>query len=161
MTEQATKMYYGTIDLGKSLKWAIFQGSTQPTDYNQAIYEDVFFGATSTNPPAINITPGTFSAINRGDSSLVQLFFNENAIVVIPASLDLTGLDIRFVVEDANRTDVLSIPNGSITRTSTSFSVLIPDTVTNTLQDLVWALRMTADDKLLLKGAISISYAAD
>jgi hypothetical protein len=95
------------------------------------------------------------------DAPAIQLYYNENAIVSIPSNIDLTSLDIRFVAEDINRTNVLAIANGAITRTSTSFSVLIPNTVTNTIQDLIWSLRMTADDKLLLKGTISISYAAN
>lgn len=154
MTEDS-KMYYATIDLSKSYHWAVFQGATQPTSYDAALYEDTFYSAT-----AVNITPGSSTAINRGDVSNVKLFFNENALVVIPSSIDLTALNIKFVLEDSTKTNLLNVANGSIARTSTSFSVLIPNTVTNTLQDLIWSLRTTADDKVLLRGTMSVEYAS-
>lgn len=158
MTEATTKMYYCTVDTSKGFHWAVFEGASQPASYDLALYDDLLGASVA---PTVNITPGSISTLHRGDSSNVQLYYNENALVVIPTDLDLTALDIRFVVEDSSKATVLEIPNASIGRTTTTFTVLIPNTVTDTLQDLIWALRMTADDKLLLKGTISIAYAAD
>ena len=155
LMSENSKMYYATIDLSKSFHWAVFQGATQPTDYDLALYEDTFYTAT-----AVNITPGSSTAINRGDTSNIRLFFNENTLVVIPSSIDLTALNIKFVLEDSTKANLISLANGSITRTSTTFSVLIPNTVTNTLQDLIWSLRTTADDKVLLRGTMSVEYAS-
>lgn len=159
MTE-SNKLYTGTIDLSKSQQWAIFQGSGQPADFDAALYEDQFFvGADGIGVP-VNITPGSFSAIHRGDSSYVRLFYNENANVTIPISLDITAMDVRFVVEDATQANVYTLANAAIARTATSFTVLITTTVTAQLRNYIWSLRSTSDDKVLVKGSIAIDYAA-
>ena len=157
---ESSKLYTGTIDLSKSLQWAVFQGSGQPADFDAALYEDQFFvGADGVGVP-VNITPGSISSIHRGDSSNVRLFFNENANVVIPLSIDITALDVRFVVEDDTQANVYTRTNAQIARTSTSFTVLISTTVTGTLTSYIWSLRTVADEKILVRGSISVEYAA-
>lgn len=155
------KLYTGTIDLSKSQQWAIFQGSGQPADFDEALYEDQFFvGADGIGVP-VNITPGSISAIHRGDASNIRLFFNENANVVIPTTIDTTALTVRFVVEDEAQTNVLTIADASIARTDTSFTVLIPTSITSELKSYIWSLRVLADDKVLVRGSMSVEYAAD
>lgn len=157
----SNKLYTATIDLAKSLQWAIFQGSSQPADFDAALYEDQFFvGADGIGVP-VNITPGSISSIHRGDNSYVRLFYNENANVVIPITIDITSLDVRFVLEDETQTNIYERTNGQINRTTTSFTVLIPNTVTNNLKSYIWSLRTTADDKVLVKGSMQVEYAAD
>ena len=157
MTENS-KMYSCSIDLGLSSNWAVFSGATQPTSYDAALYQDDFSSNGALTSIPVNITPGSISAIHRGDGSNVRLFINENANVVIPTSLDVSAYNLVFRVEDTDRANVLSIPNGSIARTSTSFTVLIPSTVTNQLRDLIWSLRSTTDDKVLVHGTMSVDY---
>lgn len=158
---ESSKRYIATIDLSKSQQWAIFQGSGQPADFDAALYEDQFFvGADGIGVP-VNITPGSISAIHRGDASYVRLFFNENANVVIPTSIDITDLIVRFVVEDETQTNVLTIADASIARTDTSFTVLIPTSITSELKSYIWSLRVLADDKVLVRGSMAVEYAAD
>jgi hypothetical protein len=160
MTE-VSKLYTATIDLAKSVTWAIFQGSGQPADFDAALYQDTFFADGALNGIAVNIVPGSISSIHRGDSSFVRLFYNENANVVIPTDIDVSALNIRFVLEDETQANVLSIANGSIARTSTSFTVLIPNSITSQLKSFIWSLRTTTDDKVLVRGAMQVEYAAD
>lgn len=160
MTE-SNKLYTATIDLTKSTKWAIFQGSGQPTDFDAALYEDQFFVGSDGIGVPVNVTPGSISSIHRGDNSYVRLFYNENANVVIPITIDITLLDVRFVIEDETQTNIYERTNSQIARTTTSFTVLIPDTVTSALKSYIWSLRETATSKLLVKGSMQVEYAAD
>ena len=156
LTTATDKVYEATVDLNKSDVWAMFVGATQPVDYDAAIYTQVFFGSSSA--PVFNITPGTFSSLNRNENSVVVLYFNENSPVVIPIDIDITAIDVRFVVENSAKVDVLTIANASITKSTTAFTVTIPTTITSTITNYIWSLRATATDKVLVQGTIQVRY---
>lgn len=162
MTE-TSKLYEGTIDLSKSSTWAVFLGASTPTDYNAALFQDTFTTAANiAGTVAVNITPASFSNLNRGTKSQIVLYYKETKTVVIPVFADYTAIPIRFVVEDANKTNVYTKADIDLVKTATTVSVLIDTTVTDhaTYKRFTWSIRRASNEEVLVYGTLDVDYAA-
>ena len=104
-----------------------------------------------------------FVTVDRVTNGTITMYKNESTSVTVPLAEDTTSKTLRFTVEDVYGTDVLTIANASITRTSTSFTVTIPATVTDELANHTWALRDITGgiNRLVRKGVLTVQAAAD
>jgi hypothetical protein len=111
--------------------------------------------------PVVNVLPFTGSTPDRTAGTTITCFFKE--AVPVTVSLDdatLDNLTLEFQVENAERTDTLTIANGSITRNGSSFTVTITTAVTNNVGNYTWSLRDTSNDEVLGYGLLVVKYAA-
>ena len=158
MTE-TDQLYSATVDLAKSTDWAVFEGASIPASYDEALFQDNLDASSNNNGMiAVNITPGTISQQNRGNKSLIKLYYKEATTVVVPTSVNLVGQVVRFIVENKDKSQVLLVPNGSISVTETSFSVPIGTEVTDNIKTYIWSLRQETTNKVLVEGTIQVDY---
>lgn len=108
------------------------------------------------------ITSGNISVLqDRVSGDTITMQYLENTSVTVPLNEDTTALTLQFVVSRPDGTDVLSIANGSIARTSTDFTVTINTAVTATLGQYSWCLRdITTGDRAVGKGVLTVQAAA-
>lgn len=155
----ATGMYKSQIDKSISDAWVKFSGATLPTGFDQAWdFKDDFSSS-------INLTPSSVAeVINRTSSGgIIEAAQNENSSFLVPLTgdVDLTAMTLRFVVEDSKRADKLVIENGSITRTTNTFTVTIGTGVTAVRGTYDWSLwDITSGETLVAKGSVVVTRAA-
>jgi hypothetical protein len=112
-----------------------------------------------------NILPIQSYMRKRIESETISLFYNESTDVFITLEdengpIDVTGKTLEFVIETKNKTNLVVIPNGSITKSSTGVSVRISTEVTANVGTYLWALRdLTGGDTVLSHGFAEVSYA--
>jgi hypothetical protein len=110
---------------------------------------------------AINVYPISGSTPERVSGTTITVYKDEEIDVTVSTSANLTASTLQFVVEDAELNDVLVIENGDIARTSSSFTVGIPDTLTDELAQYGWTLRdITSGNQVINRGVLSVEYAA-
>ena len=110
----------------------------------------------------VNVLPLTGTLSTRTDDNTITTKYDEATTVTMTlTSGSLTGLTLSFVVTNAAKAVVLTIADGSITRTATSWTLKIPRTFNQTLASYTWALRdVTASDNVELQGGVlSCEYA--
>ena len=108
------------------------------------------------------ITAGNISVLqDRVNDNTITMQFNENTSATVNLDEDTTSATLQFVVARPDGTDVLTIANGSITRTSTSFTVTITTAVTATIGQYLWSLRdITSGNRVITKGVLTVQNAA-
>ena len=108
------------------------------------------------------ITSGNISVLqDRVNDNTITMQYNENTSATVNLDEDTTSATLQFVVARPDGTDVLTIANGSITRTSTSFTVTITTAVTATIGQYLWSLRdITGGNRVITKGVLSVQNAA-
>jgi hypothetical protein len=109
------------------------------------------------------ITSGSISVIeDRVNNDTITMQYNESTTATVNLDENTTSATLQFVVSRPDGTDILTIPNGSITRTSTSFTVTITTAVTATLGQYLWSLRdiTGASNRVITKGVLTVQNAA-
>ena len=112
-----------------------------------------------------NILPIQSYMRKRIESETISLFYNESTDIFITLEdengpIDVTGKTLEFVIETKNKTNLIVISNGNITKSSTGVSVRISTEVTANVGTYLWALRdLTGGDTVLSHGFAEVSYA--
>lgn len=112
--------------------------------------------------------PFSGAVADRVEGTKLQAFYKENtpiAIAVTDSSgnaVTVTGLTLRVAIEDKKGTDVLTISDGSITKSGSTVTFTVTTAVTNQPGTYNWALRdITSGNKVLLQGVLDVVYAAE
>ena len=121
-------------------------------------------GGGSSNP--VIVYPVISNSPQRTNETTLKAYINETSpfnIAPVDASgnaVDTTGMVLEVIIEDRATTDIETIPNGSITKTATSYSF---STVTSnlTLGQKQWSCRDTSNGDLVIStGNYVVSYSA-
>jgi hypothetical protein len=99
---------------------------------------------------------------DRVNESTITMQYNESTTATVNLDENTTSATLQFVVSRPDGTDILTIANGSITRTSTSFTVTITTAVTATLGQYLWSLRdiTGGTNRVVTKGVLTVQNAA-
>jgi hypothetical protein len=109
------------------------------------------------------ITSSGISVVeDRVNLSTITMQYNESTTATVNLDENTTSATLVFVVSRPDGTDILTIANGSITRTSTSFTVTITTAVTATLGQYLWSLRdiTGGTNRVVTKGVMTVQNAA-
>ena len=133
---------------------------TTPTDPTAGILDTIrdSIGGSST----INVYPVSASTPERVAGTTITYYRNEIRTVSVVTGFTLTSLTLVFVIEDAEGTDLLSIPNSSISRSDKTFTVSIGTAVTATISNYRWALRdiTGGSNSVIARGVLTVQEAA-
>jgi len=110
----------------------------------------------------INVYPVSASTPERVAGTTITYYRNEIRSVSVVTDFTLTNLTLSFTVEDAEGTDLLTIPNGSITRSNQTFTVSIGTAATSSTGNKRWALRdiTGGTNSVIARGVFSVQEAA-
>jgi len=99
---------------------------------------------------------------DRVNESTITMQYNESTTATVNLDENTTSATLQFVVSRPDGTDILTIANGSITRTSTSFTITITTAVTATLGQYLWSLRDITGgaNRVVTKGVLTVQNAA-
>ena len=99
---------------------------------------------------------------DRVNNDTITMQYNESTTATVNLDENTTSATLQFVVSRPDGTDILTIANGSITRTSTSFTVTITTAVTATLGQYSWSLRdiTGGTNRVITKGVLTVQNAA-
>lgn len=118
-------------------------------------------GPSGQGGSTINVYPVSASTPERVAGTTLTFYKNENRSVSVVTDFTLTSLTLQFVVEDAEGNDILTIADGSISRSSQTFTVTIGTSVTGTITNYKWSLRdITSGNSVLARGVLSVQDAA-
>ena len=109
------------------------------------------------------ITSSSISVLpDRVNNDTITMQFNESTTATVNLDEDTTSATLQFVVARPDGTDVLTIANGSITRTSSDFTVTITTAVTATIGQYLWSLRNLTGggNRVVTKGVLTVQNAA-
>lgn len=109
------------------------------------------------------ITSGNISVLqDRVNDNTITMQYNENTSATVNLDEDTTSATLQFVAARPDGTDVLTIANASITRTSTNFTVTITTAVTATIGQYLWSLRdlTGGGNRVVTKGVLTVQNAA-
>lgn len=110
----------------------------------------------------INVYPVSASTPERVAGTTITFYRNESRTVSVVTDFTLTALTLVFVIEDSEGNDLLTIADGSITRSDKTFTVSIGTTVTATISNYRWALRdiTSGTNSVIARGVFSVQEAA-
>jgi hypothetical protein len=110
----------------------------------------------------INVYPVSASTPERVAGTTITYYRNENRSVSVVTDFTLTALTLQFVIEDSEGADLLTIPDGSISRSDKTFTVSIGTAVTATISNYRWALRdiTGGSNSVIARGVFSVQEAA-
>jgi len=77
------------------------------------------------------------------------------------AAVNCSALTLEVIIEQLDRTDVVTVANASITKTTTTVSFAVSSTYHTTEANYRWALRNTSTGGVIMFGPYVIQYAAD
>jgi hypothetical protein len=120
--------------------------------------------ASITSSLAITVLPLTGTTPDRTQGTTISVFVGEvTPISMLVEGATLTGKTLQFVVEDKRRTDITVIEDGDISRTTNTFTVTVPSSVTERGASHIWSLRdiSGSGNTVLLQGVFEVNYAAD
>jgi hypothetical protein len=117
---------------------------------------------TITGNQTINVYPVSASTPERVAGTTITYYRNEIRSVSVVTDFTLTNLTLSFTIEDAEGTDLLTIANGSITRSNQTFTVSIGTSVTASAGNKRWALRdiTGGTNSVIARGVFSVQEAA-
>ena len=110
----------------------------------------------------INVYPVSASTPERVAGTTITFYRNESRTVSVVTDFTLTALTLVFVIEDSEGNDLLTIADGSISRSDKTFTVPIGTTVTATISNYRWALRdiTGGTNSVIARGVFSVQEAA-
>lgn len=110
----------------------------------------------------INVYPVSASTPERVAGTTLTFYRDENRSVSVVTDFVLDSLELEFVVEDSEGTDIQVIADGSIARSDKTFTVTIGTTVTATISNYRWALRDVtgSGNSVIARGVLSVQEAA-
>ena len=77
------------------------------------------------------------------------------------AAVNCSALTLEVIIEQLDRTDVVTIANASITKTTTTVAFAVANTYHTTEANYRWALRRTDTGVVIMHGPYVVQYAAD
>ena len=107
------------------------------------------------------------TVVTRQATTTLEAFVGEtytHTITTVDAdgnAVDCSGMTLEVVIEKLDRTDVVTIANASITKTTTTVSFAVANTYHTTEANYRWALRRTDTGVVIMHGAYIVNYAAD
>jgi hypothetical protein len=133
---------------------------TTPTDPTSGILDTIRDSITGNQ--TINVYPVSASTPERVAGTTITYYRNEIRSVSVVTDFTLTNLTLSLTIEDAEGTDLLTIPNGSITRSNQTFTVSIGTSVTSSVGNKRWALRdiTGGTNSVIARGVFSVQEAA-
>lgn len=132
---------------------------TTPTDPTTGILDTI---RDSVGAIGINVYPVSASTPERVAGTTITYYRNEIRSVSVVTDFTLTNLTLTFTVEDSEGTDLLTIANGSISRSGQTFTVSIGTAVTATISNYRWALRDITGgaNSVIARGVLTVQEAA-
>jgi hypothetical protein len=132
---------------------------TTPTDPTTGILDTI---RDSVGSIGINVYPVSASTPERVAGTTITYYRNEIRSVSVVTDFTLTSLTLTFTVEDSEGTDLLTIANGSISRSNQTFTVSIGTAVTATISNYRWALRdiTGGSNSVIARGVLTVQEAA-
>ena len=118
----------------------------------------------------VNVLPYTGAVPDRVEGTTIKVFYNELTNVSVGvtdatgAAVTLDAKTLRFCVEDRYGADVLTLNDGDITRSGSTFTVQIPQSLTDTVgANYRWSLRdLTSSlNTVLIHGQMIVAEAAE
>jgi hypothetical protein len=133
---------------------------TTPTDPSSGILDAIRDSLPGTQ--TINVYPVSASTPERVSGTTITYYRNEIRSVSVVTDFTLTNLTLSLTIEDAEGTDLLTIPNGSISRSNQTFTVSIGTVVTSSVGNKRWALRdiTGGTNSVIARGVFSVQEAA-
>jgi len=133
---------------------------TTPTDPTTGILDTIRDSLPGNQ--TINVYPVSASTPERVAGTTITYYRNEIRSVSVVTDFTLTNLTLSFTIEDAEGTDLLTIANGSITRSNQTFTVSIGTDVTASVGNKRWALRdiTGGTNSVIARGVFSVQEAA-
>ena len=77
------------------------------------------------------------------------------------AAVNCSALTLEVIIEQLDRTDVVTIANASITKTTTTVAFAVSSTYHTAEANYRWALRNTSTGGVIMFGPYVVQYAAD
>ena len=110
----------------------------------------------------INVYPVSASTPERVAGTTITYYRNEIRSVSVVTDFTLTSLTLSFTIEDSEGTDLLTIADGSISRSDQTFTVSIGTAVTATISNYRWALRdlTGGTNSVIARGVLAVQEAA-
>jgi hypothetical protein len=132
---------------------------TTPTDPTSGILDEI---RDSVGAIGINVYPVSASTPERVAGTTITYYRNEIRSVSVVTDFTLTNLTLSLTIEDAEGTDLLTIPNASISRSGQTFTVSIGTSVTSSVGNKRWALRdiTGGTNSVIARGVFSVQEAA-
>jgi hypothetical protein len=133
---------------------------TTPTDPSSGILDTIRDSITGNQ--TINVYPVSASTPERVAGTTITYYRNEIRSVSVVTDFTLTSLTLSLTIEDAEGTDLLTIPNASINRSGQTFTVSIGTAVTASVGNKRWALRdlTGGTNSVIARGVFSVQEAA-
>jgi hypothetical protein len=112
--------------------------------------------------PIINVYPVSASTPERVQGTTLTFYRNESRSVSVVTDFTLTSLTLQFTVEDADGVDVYTLANGSISRSSQTFTVAVTTAVTGNLGQYRWSMRDISGggSSVIAMGVLTVQEAA-
>lgn len=107
------------------------------------------------------------SIVARNSMTTLEAFVGEtytHTITTLDAdgnAVDCSSMTLEVIIEKLDRSDVVTIANASITKTTTTVSFAVANTYHTTEANYRWALRRTDTGVVIMHGAYIVNYAAD
>jgi hypothetical protein len=103
-----------------------------------------------------------FLSSDASNGSTIIAYKDEVRTVTVPLDENITTKTVKFCVEDEAGDDVFTLPNASITKTSTTFAFNTTTALTGQVADYTWSLRDITGgmDRVISKGVLSVQNAA-
>lgn len=105
------------------------------------------------------VLPVAGSVTSAVDGTNITLRTNATTTITVSTSADLSAKTLRIVAEDETGTDVFTVANGSITKTSNTIAFSI--TSGSVVRELQWACRDVSNGEAYLVGSMNIKHAAN
>jgi hypothetical protein len=105
--------------------------------------------------------------MSRTNATTLEAYVGEtytHTITTVDAdgnAVDCSGMTLEVVIEKLDRTDVVTIANASITKTTTTVAFAVANTDHTTEANYRWALRRTDTGVVIMQGPYIVHYAAD
>lgn len=77
------------------------------------------------------------------------------------AAVNCSALTLEVIIEQMDRTDVVTIANADITKTTTTVAFAVSANINNAEHQYRWALRNASTGAVIMFGPYVIQYAAD
>jgi hypothetical protein len=132
---------------------------TTPTDPTAGILDEI---RDDINAIGINVYPVQASTPERVQGTTLTFYRNESRSVSVVTDFTLTSLTLQFTVEDADGVDVYALANGSISRSSQTFTLAVTTAVTGNLGQYRWSMRDISGggSSVIAMGVLTVQEAA-
>lgn len=146
---------------------AATQATTAATEIVSAIKADPDLGTTGLIADAATaagfgtlVTNILIPNVSRNSEYNINLNIKETHSQSVLTKGDYSATDIYLVIMNTNEEEVLHVPNASLTKTTNSIAFTITSAVTTQHARHNYAIRRTADNFTLQKGAVVVEFAA-